>query len=456
MNPDIFREYDIRGVVPAELNEESVRLLGKAFSRYFAQNNATKIAIGYDARSSSTLFERIIVEVLGNHGCKVFRLGMIPTPVLSYALFNNNFHGGIMVTGSHNPPDHNGFKVSLGSHTLFGDEVQQIRLLAEANNFVQSKAIQAVCFDQTPAYISDVVKQIRPLKKGLRLVLDAGNGSGGQVAVKTLRLLGAEVIELFCTPDSTFPNHSPDPADPKNLVDLIKTVKNENVDFGIALDGDADRITAIDNTGRIIWGDLLTAIFAREVLNEYPGATVIGEVKCSNLLFDEVEALGGNAIMCKAGHSVIKAELQKTDAVLAGEMSGHIFFADRYFGFDDAIYTATRLMELVANSDSRLSEIVDSFPKTFTTDEIRIQCPESLKIPVTQAIINIYKNQCEIKTIDGARLEFEFGWALVRPSNTQALIILRFEADSKSKLDSLRTQIESQVRAAINQFSHSE
>ena len=445
MNLNIFREYDIRGIVGEHLDKKTVEQIGRAIGTYFRQNDAKRIAIGYDARESSPKFAEIIARSLNEAGCDCFLLGLVPTPVLYFTTFTEELDGGVMITGSHNPSNHNGFKISLGKESLYGMQIQEIKEIAFSNNFAKGNGTTEN-LEILDDYFSQLSSRVKLSSQKLKVVVDAGNGVGGITSVPFYYRLGANVIELFCEPDSSFPNHEPDPSQEKNLQDLIAKVIETKADLGIAFDGDADRITIIDETGRIIWGDELMILLSRKVLKENPNSTIIAEVKCTQTLFDEIERLGGKAIMSKAGHSIIKAKMRETGAILAGEMSGHIFFADRFYGFDDACYAGARVLEILSKTNKTLSEIFAEFPQTFSTPEIRVPCAEEKKAFVIEKLIEEFSKTNEINTIDGIRIKFENGWGLVRPSNTQALLILRFEANSEENLAKIREKVEGKVR----------
>ncbi len=459
IDPNIFREYDIRGVVGRQLTDETVAVIGKAICTYLRANGAKRIAIGYDARSSSPGFCEILTESLHATGCDTVQVGMVPTPVLYHTLFTKDVDGGVMITGSHNPPDHNGFKVSLGTASLFGDQIRDIReiALSESRPLGTQAGGQTHCSNETldvlDDYCSDLVSRIALGPRKLTVVVDAGNGMGGITAVPIYEKLGVEVVGLYTDPDPTFPNHHPDPSITENLTDLIKTVQQEKADLGIAFDGDADRITVVDETGRIIWGDELMILLSRDVLATHPGGIVIAEAKCSQTLFDDIADHGGVALMWKAGHSIIKAKMRETGAVLAGEMSGHIFFADRFYGFDDAAYAGARVMEILSKTDQPLSAMLADLPKTFSTPELRIACPDEIKFDVARRVGEHFAALGHtVNTIDGARIIFENGWGIVRPSNTQTLLVLRFEAHSQADLDSIRQRVESRVSELIETY----
>lgn len=448
MNPNIFREYDIRGIVGEHLTERTVSAIGLAIGTYFQQNNAKRIVVGFDARESSPRFCELLVESLNKTGCDCVLIGRVPTPVLYFALFTKNFDGGVMITGSHNPSNHNGFKISLGKSSLYGEQIQAIKEIAFSNYFAKGSGTSEK-LEILDEYLAELTNRISFGKRKLKVIVDAGNGMGGVTAVPFYKNLGVEVIELFCEPDSSFPNHEPDPSQEKNLQDLIAKVLETKADIGIAFDGDADRITIIDENGRIIWGDELMILLSKEVLKENPNSMIIAEVKCTQTLFDEIEKLGGTAIMSKAGHSIIKAKMKETGAILAGEMSGHIFFADRFYGFDDACYAGARVVEILSKTEKSLSGLFAEFPQTFSTPEIRINCAEEKKQFVVGKLIEEFEKTNEINTIDGIRIKFENGWGLVRPSNTQALLILRCEANSAENLKSIQTLLEEKVYQLI-------
>ncbi len=455
MNPNIFREYDIRGIVGSDLTDETVAQLAGAIGAFSAQNGAKRVAIGYDARESGPSFCELLTRGLTSSGIDVVLIGRVPTPVLYHTVFTRDVDGGVMITGSHNPPDHNGFKICLGRDALFGSQIQEIKALAlEA----EAPPVGSVRFDEKNSverievldvYCRDIISRASVGPRKLRVVVDAGNGMGGVTAVPVYRELGVELTELFTEPDSNFPNHHPDPTVEENLTDLIAKVREINADLGIALDGDGDRIGVVDETGRIIWGDELMVLFSRAVLAERPGAAIIAEVKCSQTLFDDIAAHGGEAVMWKAGHSLIKAKMKEKNAALAGEMSGHIFFADRFYGFDDATYAGARLIEILSKSAEPLSALLADIPKTFSTPELRVACPDETKFDVVARVAEHFAKTHNVITIDGARINFDRGWGLVRASNTQAILVLRFEADSDEALAEIRAQVETLVRSEI-------
>lgn len=448
MNPNIFREYDIRGIVGEHLTDDTVVTLARALGTFFSNNNAKRIAIGYDARESGPRFCDILSQGFNATGCDCMLIGRVPTPVLYHTVFTRNVDGGVMITGSHNPPDHNGFKICLGKDALFGSQIQEIKSIATSAAFASGEgSVEAV--DVLDEYCRDIISRVSPGDRRLKVVVDAGNGMGGVTAVPVYRALGVDLTELFTEPDSTFPNHHPDPTVEKNLEDVIAKVREVGADIGIALDGDGDRIGVVDETGRIIWGDELMVLFSRAVLADRPGAAIIAEVKCSQTLYDDIAEHGGNGVMWKAGHSLIKAKMKETNAALAGEMSGHIFFADRFYGFDDATYAGARLIEILSKTNEPLSALLADIPKRFSTPELRVDCPDETKFDVVKRVAGHFTKTHNVITIDGARINFQHGWGLVRASNTQAILVLRFEADSDEDLRQIREQVETVVRTEI-------
>jgi len=447
MNQNIFREYDIRGIVGEQLTDETVALLGKAIGTFFNRNGARRIAVGYDARESSPRFCELLTRGFNAGGCDAVLIGRVPTPVLYHAVFTKDVDGGVMITGSHNPPDHNGFKICLGKQTLFGSQIQEIKEIALAGEF-SSGAGKIEEIEVLADYEKDILSKISLGERKLKAVVDGGNGMGGVTAVPVYESLGVELVKLFVEPDSTFPNHHPDPTVTENLQDCIRAVRESGADLGLAFDGDGDRIGVVDETGRIIWGDELMVLLSREILRENKGATIIAEVKCSQNLFDDIKKHGGNPVMWKAGHSLIKAKMKETGAALAGEMSGHIFFADRFYGFDDATYAGARVLEILSKTGKKLSELLSDLPETFSTPELRVECADEKKFDVVQKIAREFAKTNEVITTDGARILFDGGWGLVRASNTQAILVLRFEADSQENL----TRIREMVETCVNSF----
>jgi len=447
INPQIYREYDIRGVVDKDLTPDIVRRLGQGFGTYMANRDNFKLVVGRDGRLSSKTFKEALTEGLTSTGCNVVDIGLCPTPVYYFSIFHLDQDGGVMVTGSHNPPEFNGFKVSVGKSTIFGEEIQDLRRLIEKGEFITGNGTLSEIEIIRP-YQEHIRKNIR-LKKKMKVVIDAGNGTAGVVAGPLLRDLGCEVEELYCEIDGRFPNHFPDPTIPGNLKDLIGRVKKLRADVGIGYDGDADRIGVVDDRGNIIWGDQLMILFSREILKDKKGATFVAEVKCSQNLFTDIEKNGGKAIMWRTGHSLIKEKMKEEKAVLGGEMSGHIFFADRYFGYDDAIYASCRLIEVLSKTDKKLSQLLDDVPKTFITPEIRVDCPDEIKFKVVERVKEGLKKDYPIIDVDGVRVQFGDGWGLVRASNTQPVLVLRFEALTEKRLGEIKKLVEGKVKQAV-------
>jgi phosphomannomutase/phosphoglucomutase len=441
MNPGIFREYDIRGITGVDLTEEDVVLIGKGIGTYLLEHGKRKLSVGYDCRITSESYSEKVIEGLLSTGCDVINIGICPTPVLYFSIQHLSLEGAVMVTASHNPPQYNGFKVCIGSDSLHGKELLEILEIINKKAFLSGNGSRSSADVITPykEFLNKNISISKPLKVGI----DAGNGTAGVVAVPVLKSLGCEVFDLYCDMDGTFPNHEADPTVLKNMKDLIALVKEKGLDIGIGYDGDGDRIGVVDEKGDIIFGDRLMIIFAREILSRKPGATFISEVKCSKTMYDDIEKHGGRAIMWKTGHSLIKKKMKEEKAELAGEMSGHIFFADRYFGFDDAVYASCRLLEIVANTGKKISELLADVPKTYSTPEIRVDCPDDRKFDLVKKVTEFFRKSYKIIDIDGVRVLFEDGWGLVRASNTQPALVLRFEAMSEKRLSEIRNLVES-------------
>ena len=447
INPQIFREYDIRGVVNKDLTPAIVRRLGQGFGTHMAQLDRRDLVVGRDGRLSSEVFEEGLIEGLLSAGCNVVNIGLCPTPIYYFSIFHLDKDGGMMVTGSHNPPEFNGFKVSVGKTTIFGEEIRNLRRLIEKREFLAGKG--KLSEEETVQPYREYVKKNVHTKKKLKVVIDAGNGTAGVVAGPLLRDLGCELEELYCEVDGRFPNHFPDPTIPKNLEVLIDRVKKTRADVGIGYDGDADRIGVVDDQGNIIWGDQLMILFSREILKDKKEATFVAEVKCSQNLFNDIEKHGGKAIMYRTGHSLIEEKIREEKAALGGEMSGHIFFADRYFGYDDAIYASCRLIELLSKTDKKLSQLLSDVPKTFITPEIRVDCADEIKFKVVETVKEALRRDYPVIDVDGVRVKFEDGWGLVRASNTQPALVLRFEALTQNRLNEIKEFVEKKVQEAV-------
>ncbi len=459
INPSIFREYDIRGIAGKDLTPEFAECLGLAYSKYIAgkkpvadRKNLT-VSVGWDCRLTSDAYSAALVSGLLKGGLDVVRIGVCPTPLSYFSIVHLNLDGGIMITGSHNPGDYNGFKTCVGRDTIHGSQIQELRKLMERAPSGGEKRGAVSDYVIIPPYIDHLVKNARPLKK-MKIVLDSGNGTACTVAPPLFEKLGAQIIPLFCDMDGRFPNHHPDPTVVDNLKDLIKTVLKEKADFGIAFDGDSDRIGLVDEKGRVIFGDEMMVLFSRSILKELPGATIISEVKSSHRLYNDIAAKGGKPIMWKTGHSLIKSKMKETGAALAGEMSGHIFFADRYFGYDDAIYAALRVYEIASDASGPVSSLLSDLPPSVSTPEIRVDCEEEKKFRLVEETKNLLKPGRKTTDIDGVRVDFGDGWGLVRASNTQPVLVLRFEAPSEVRLNEIRKIVESALVTAAKAIGH--
>jgi phosphomannomutase/phosphoglucomutase len=437
LNPSIFREYDIRGRVPHELNLETVHRLGLSLGTYYQDHGTKKISLGRDCRLSSPLLREALVNGLVESGMNIVDIGMIPTPLLYFSLFHLEVGGGIQITGSHNPPDFNGFKICQGKATIYGREIQKVREIAESGKYASGRGEIQEATVVTP-YMTRVLAGIHAGPVRRRVVVDAGNGVGGLVAPQLYEKLGMEVQKLFCEPDGRFPHHHPDPTIPENLSHLVNALVESSSELGIAFDGDADRIGVVGRKGEIIWGDQLLIIFSRDLLKAHPGAKIIAEVKCSQVLYDDITERGGKAIMWKAGHSLIKGKMKEEGALLAGEMSGHVFFADRYFGYDDAIYAGARLLEILSRDRRSVADLLSGIPVMVNTPEIRVDCPDEKKFQVVAILAEKFRKEYPVIDVDGARVLFDGGWGLIRASNTQPVLVLRFEARDKNRLDEIR------------------
>ncbi len=438
----IFREYDIRGVVGDDLNADVAFGVGRAFAtrwRHDTGRASGRIAVGYDNRPSSPSLAKALCDGLNASGLDVVLLDTVPTPTLYYATVVLETDGGIQITGSHNPPEYNGIKMVIDRGSVYGKAIQDLRRLVQSEDYLDGRGMttRTELLERYAREIADRARVDGPVK----LVLDCGNGTGSVIAPEALRAAGIEVLCLYCESDGSFPNHHPDPTVDENLVDLIALVRESGADFGIGLDGDADRIGAVDGNGRIVRGDHLLLLYALDVLPDHPGAEIVFDVKCSQALPEMIEAAGGVPIMWKTGHSLIKERMRQGGSPVAGEMSGHICFADRFYGFDDAIYAAARLAQLVQRRGRSLADLADDIPAYPSTPEVRIDCAEEIKFDVVERIVQRYKQTHEVIDIDGARILFEDGWALVRASNTQPVIVVRFESRTQDGLVRIHDEI---------------
>ncbi len=444
INPNIFREYDIRGVVGEDLTPGSVELIGKAIGTHIKRNGGKTLTVGRDMRQSSVDFRDALTKGLLSTGCDVIDIGMVPTPVSYFSLHHLKPDGGVMITGSHNPSNFNGFKISQGLHSLYGEKIQHLHDLIERSDFEtgQGQQSEVAVLEDYMNKVSDIIQISRPVK----VVVDGGNGCFGITGPELLKRMKMDIVELYCEPDGNFPNHHPDPTVSENLVDLIAKVKSEKAELGIGFDGDADRIGLVDEKGNIIWGDQILILLARDLLQKHPGATVVGEVKCSQNLFQDIQKHGGTAVMAPAGHSLIKKKMRATGALLAGEMSGHICFSDNSYGYDDAIFAACRLLEIIASSNKKLSEMLADVPVTAYTPEIRIDCPDDQKFKIVAELTEHFRDKYDVVDIDGVRINLDDGWGLIRASNTQPVLVLRFEAQTKERLDEIIAMVQEQLK----------
>ncbi|HKV53207.1 MAG TPA: phosphomannomutase/phosphoglucomutase [Candidatus Binataceae bacterium] len=442
MNPQVFREYDIRGVVEDDFDDEFVVNLARAYATILIEAGKRTITLGRDCRLSSDALRDLLIEGLLPAGINVVDIGVVPTPLLYFSVLHWKMDGGAMITGSHNAAEYNGFKLGVGPSTIFGEEIQRVRGIIEAGAFKTTGAKGSLTARPVVPDYRDFIKRNITLKPGMKVAVDAGNGCGGVVAAPLMREMGIETIELYIEMDGRFPNHHPDPTVEENMRDLQAAVKTGGAQIGIAYDGDADRIGAVDENGRLVWGDELLVAFSRSILKERPGAAIIGDVKCSRRMYDDITRHGGRAIMWKTGHSLIKSKLKQESAALAGEMSGHMFFNDRYYGFDDAIYSSFRLLEILGREGRGLGAILSDLPRTFYTPEIRVDCPDDRKFEVVRKAAEYFRANYETIDIDGARVNFPHGWGLVRASNTQPALVMRFEAEDQKSLGEIRAIFE--------------
>ncbi len=445
VNSSIFRAYDIRGVVKTDLRPDVVLLIGKAIGTLYPQ--CKKVAIGRDGRLTSKELSDNLIEGLRSTGIDVIDIGEVPTPVLYYATHSLGTGSGLMVTGSHNPPEYNGIKMVMGDKTLFGDMIQDIYACIDQGKF-NSGIGNVEQIDVLEDYLGTIYKEVT-LKRPLSIAIDCGNGVAGPSAIKLFNGLGCNVSELFCDVDGTFPNHHPNPSEPENLQDLINTVINNKLDLGFAFDGDGDRVGIVDEHGEVLWADRQMMLYAQDVLSRNPGAEIIFDVKSSRNLASYIQQAGGKATMWKTGHSFIKNKMKETGALLAGEMSGHIFFKERWFGFDDGLYSAARMLEILAADPRPVSEIFNDLPNDVSTPEITVTLEED---GAQHEFIKKFIDQSNftgatLSTIDGVRADFDYGWGLVRASNTTPSLVIRFEAESEEKLELLKNNFRSQIQS---------
>lgn len=446
LKPSIFREYDIRGIADQDFPDPDIESLGRALATYLIRHSGRTICVGCDCRLSGSRLHAALCKGLLASGSHVLDIGTVPTPVLYYSGVHFKADGAVMITGSHNPPEYNGIKAVCGTGTMYGEAIQDVYKLMVGSDFESGEGTLKKV-DAIAPYVDEIASQFH-WERRVKVALDAGNGTAGPVVHKIVEKLNVDAIELFFDLDGNFPHHHPDPTIPSNLDDLKAAVRKHKADLGIAFDGDSDRIGTVDEQGNVLYGDMLLLIFGRDILSRKPGSTFIGEVKCSQVMYDKLKELGGNPIMYRTGHSLIKAKMKEEHAELAGEMSGHMFFADGYYGYDDAIYAACRLLEIVAKSGKPLSHQLEGIPKLVSTPELRLDCPDEAKFKVVAKVAEIVRRNRQIVDIDGIRVPFERGWGLVRASNTEPVLVMRFEAESKELLDKYRQELEDIVEQA--------
>jgi len=443
---EVFRTYDIRGVVDRDFDEQWVERLGRACGQYFLERGSKTAVVGHDCRHSSPGYAEALTRGLNGTGVDVVTIGQVSSPAFYWAVTKLGETAGVMITASHNPSEYNGFKVWQGISTIHSDEIQDVFELMDKGDFPEGEG-SARHEDMLVKYVDELSGDVT-FGKPLKVVVDGGNGTGGTLTADALEKAGAEVVRIFCEPDGDFPNHHPDPVVEKNMVALQEAVLKEKADIGIGLDGDGDRVGVVTEKGELLFGDQLVAIYARDILKTFPGASIIGEVKCSHLMYEDIRAHGGDAVMWKTGHSLIKARMREIGAKFAGEMSGHMFFADRYYGFDDATYAALRIVEILSRSDKPMSEQLN-WPKTWSTPEIRVDCPESMKERVVGKAVEYFSSKFDAIAIDGVRAVFPDGWGLIRASNTQPVLVLRFEAETPERLNEIRSMFEEKLKTWI-------
>jgi len=467
ISPTIFRENDIRGIAGKDLTADAALLIGRAFGILVKSSipGAKRVSVGRDVRLSSEELASALINGIVSTGLDVYALGVCPTPVQYFSLHHLELDGGIMVTGSHNPPEYNGFKISVGKETIYGKSIQKLKEIAQDIDFSSSWVAEGKVkeYDIVGAYKEYMLKQFAYLDdpgfRRVKVVIDAGNGTAGDVVIKVLEGMGCETIPLYCEPDGTFPNHHPDPTVTEYMRDLIAETKRSGADIGIGYDGDADRIGAVDREGTLLWGDQIMIVLSREILKDNPGARVIGDVKCSQVMFDAVSKSGGIPVMWKTGHSLIKQKMKEEGALLAGEFSGHIFIGHKYFGFDDALYSTFRLIEIMKKTGQDIKELLSDVPRMAYTPEIRRECPDDVKKEVVDAVVSrliSYRRDgtspcriVDVNTIDGIRVLFEKGWGLVRTSNTQPVIVMRVEAEGEDNLQQYMTLLDNELNNAM-------
>ena len=444
--PDsIFRAYDIRGVVPETLTAETAYWIGRAIGAESLAQGEPHVSVGRDGRLSGPELVERLIQGVADSGCHVSDVGLVPTPALYYAASVLAGKSGVMLTGSHNPSNYNGFKIVIAGDTLANEQIQALHTRLKSNDLTWGEG-SITRVDILPRYFDEITRDIK-LAKRLKVVVDCGNGAAGVIAPQLIEALNCEVIPLFCDVDGNFPNHHPDPGKPENLVDLIAKVKETNADLGLAFDGDGDRVGVVTNTGTMVFPDRLLMLFAQDVLERNPAAEIIFDVKCSRRLAPWIEECGGRPLMWKTGHSLIKKKMKETSALLAGEMSGHIFFKERWFGFDDGIYSAARLLEILSKRQATAEELFETFPNDISTPEINIDVTDESKFSIIDALHDAqWGEAAELTTIDGVRVDYPHGWGLVRASNTTPVLVLRFEAETEAELQRIKDVFHAQLK----------
>ncbi|HEX2779315.1 MAG TPA: phosphomannomutase/phosphoglucomutase [Gemmatimonadaceae bacterium] len=448
VSPGIFRQYDIRGIVDRDLTTEAAGAIGGAYGAYLRQRGVKgAVAVGRDNRPSGTKLRDALVAGIVGQGLDVIDIGVVPTPLVYWSLHHLPVVGGIQITGSHNPSEYNGFKLCLGTQSMHGAEIQELFAIHQRGVSPQGKGVVRSDDSVIGRYVDDVVAKVGRISRPLNVAVDCGNGAGALVAGKLFDRLGVRQVPLFCESDGTFPNHHPDPTVEENLEDIIAAVKSKRLDLGIAFDGDADRIGVIDDRGDVVWGDHVLILYARDVLARTgKGQPIIFDVKCSQALPDEITRAGGKPVMWKTGHSLIKDKMRELSAPIAGEMSGHMFFAEGFYGHDDALYGAARFLRIVADSGESVSQLLGDVPKFVSTPEIRVDVPEEQKFAIVDRAVKHFKSTREVVGVDGARVLFGDGWGLIRASNTQPILVTRYEARSKERLQAIRDEMEGWLR----------
>jgi len=451
----IFRQYDIRGIVGRDLTTEAARAIGGAYATYLREHSGSSSdrlganAVGRDNRPSGAALRDALVAGLTEAGADAIDIGVVPTPLDYWSLHHLDVVGGIQITGSHNPPEYNGFKLSVGKGSMHGEEILSLYEIIKSGRIARAKKPGSVSHEEViDRYIDDVVQRIGPLKRRIKVVYDCGNGAGALVAPKLFDRLKVEGRGLFCESDGTFPNHHPDPTVPENLEDLITAVEQDRAEIGIAFDGDADRIGVVDERGEIVWGDRILILYARDVLARTgPGQPIIFDVKCSQALPDSITRAGGRPVMWKTGHSLIKDKMKETHAPIAGEMSGHMFFSEGFYGHDDALYGAARLLRILADSGKTVRQLLSDVPAFVSTPEIRVDVPEEQKFGLVDRAVKHFRSQHDVIDVDGVRVLFGDGWGLIRASNTQPVLVARYEASSRERLNAIQGEMEGWLRS---------